>query len=83
LEILASCTGKPPREVADGFTSYGSLKDAVADALIEELRPIRERTLALLDDPAELDRIRAKGAVHAKERGAYRLESALRMAGVG
>jgi tryptophanyl-tRNA synthetase len=83
LEILAACTGKAPREVADGFTSYGALKDAVAEALIEELRPIRERTQALVADPAELDRIRAAGAVRARERGTHRLESALRMAGAG
>jgi len=83
VEILAACTGKPPREVVAGFTSYGELKDAAAEALIEELRPIRERTLALLDDHAELDRVRAAGAVRARERGRHRLESALRLAGVG
>ena len=31
-----------------------------------ELRPFRERTLALLDDPAELDRILADGAERAR-----------------
>jgi tryptophanyl-tRNA synthetase len=82
LEILAACTGKPPREIAAGFTSYGTLKDTVAEALIEELRPIRARTLDLLDHPTELDRIRAAGAVRATERGAHRLKSALRLAGV-
>jgi tryptophanyl-tRNA synthetase len=83
LEILAACTGKAPREVADAFTSYGALKEAVADAVIEELRPIRSRTLELLDDPAELDRVRAEGADRARTRGAHRLESALRLAGAG
>ena len=86
LEILAACTGKSPREIADGFDpggSYGAVKDAVAEAIIEELRPIRARTLDLLDDPAELDRIRAEGAVMASRRGAHRLEAALRLSGVG
>jgi tryptophanyl-tRNA synthetase len=83
VEILAACTGKQPREMVAGFTSYGSLKDAVAEALIEELRPIRERTVELLADPAELDRIRVAGAVRARERGKHRVESALRLAGVG
>ncbi|HEV2781936.1 MAG TPA: tryptophan--tRNA ligase [Actinophytocola sp.] len=83
LEILAACTGKAPREVADGFDSYDRLKEAVADALIEELRPIRDRVRGLLDDPLELDNIRAAGAVRATERGSHRLESALRLAGVG
>jgi tryptophanyl-tRNA synthetase len=83
IEILAACTGKPPREVVAGFTSYGTLKDTVAEALIEELRPVRKRTVALLDDPAELDRIRAAGSIRARERGTHRLESALRLSGVG
>jgi tryptophanyl-tRNA synthetase len=83
LEILGSCLGKPPRDVAAGYTSYGQVKDAVADAVIEELRPIRERTHELLADPVELDRIRALGGDRARERGAHRLTTVLRLAGVG
>lgn len=83
LEILAACTGKPAREVADGFSSYGEVKDAVAEAVIEELRPIRERTVELLADPAELDRIRAEGSEPAVQRGEHRLRTVLRLAGVG
>jgi tryptophanyl-tRNA synthetase len=83
LEILAACTGKSPREVADSFSSYGSLKEAVAEALIEELRPIRTRVMELTANPTELDAIRAAGAVRARERGAHVLASALRLAGVG
>ncbi|HEU5472091.1 MAG TPA: tryptophan--tRNA ligase [Actinophytocola sp.] len=83
LEILAACLGKSPREVADGYPSYDSLKDAVAEALIEELRPIRTGTLSLLADIDHLDKIRAEGAIRARERGQHRLESALRLAGVG
>jgi tryptophanyl-tRNA synthetase len=83
LEILAACTGKPPHEVADAFTSYGTLKEAVAEALIEELRPIRARTLQLLAAPTELDTIRTAGALRARDRGTHRLQAALRLAGVG
>jgi len=78
LEILAACGGS----VAES-SSYGALKDAVADALIEELRPVRTRTLELLDDVAELDRIRKAGAARAAERGSHRLSSALRLIGAG
>ena len=77
-EILAACGGS----VADS-SSYGALKDAVADAVIEELRPVRARTLALLEDVAELDRIRKAGAARAAERGSHRLSSALRLIGAG
>jgi len=83
LEILAACTGKPVRDVAASFSSYRDLKEVVAEAVIDELRPIRERTAELLADRAELDRIRARGAQLAADRGAHRLATACRLAGVG
>lgn len=82
LEILAACEDKSPREVVAGFTSYGQVKDAVAEAVVEELRPLRERTRELLSDPAELDRVRAVGGQRAAERGSHRLTTVLRLAGV-
>lgn len=81
LEILASCTGITPQEAAAAHTSYGALKAAVAEAVIETLRPIREGTLSLLADPGELDRVRKAGAARAAERGEHRLSSALRLIG--
>jgi len=83
LEILGACLGKSPREVVSGYSTYGEVKDAVAEAVVEELRPLRERTHELLADPAELDRIRALGGERAAERGAHRLSTVLRLAGVG
>ncbi|GLZ41186.1 tryptophan--tRNA ligase [Actinokineospora sp. NBRC 105648] len=83
LEILAGCTGKSPVELAESFDSYGAVKEAVAEALIEELRPLRARALSLLADPAELDAVRAAGAALARSRSEHTLASALRMAGVG
>lgn len=82
LEILAACEGKSPREVVSGFSSYGQVKDAVADAVVEELRPLRERTRELLADPAELERVRAVGGQRAADRGAHRLTTVLRLSGV-
>jgi tryptophanyl-tRNA synthetase len=46
---------------------YGHLKVDLAETVTEHIRPIRERALALLDDPAELDRLLAKGAMKARE----------------
>jgi tryptophanyl-tRNA synthetase len=83
LEILAACTGKPVRDVPAEFTSYAELKEAVTQAVIDELRPVRERTRELLEDVVELDKIRARGAELAAERGAHRLATARRLAGVG
>lgn len=80
LEILSGCTGTPPAEFS--FGSYGEIKEAVAEAVIEELRPIRKGALDLLADQEELDRIRKAGAERAAERSGHRLNSALRLAGV-
>lgn len=41
---------------------YGDLKGAVADAVVAEFGPVRERALELLADPAELDRMLAANA---------------------
>lgn len=67
LSILAIVTGRPVSAVESEFDGlqYGALKGAVAEAVVEELRPIRERTLELLDDPAELDRLLAINAERA------------------
>jgi tryptophanyl-tRNA synthetase len=81
LEILAACTDSDPKQLVDAYSSYGALKEAVADAVIETLRPLRERTMALLEDPAELTRVRKAGAARATERGEHRLQSALRLIG--
>ena len=46
---------------------YGDLKGDVAEAVVEKFTPVRERTLELLDDPAELDRVLAHNADRAAE----------------
>ncbi|MGH3653187.1 tryptophan--tRNA ligase [Glutamicibacter sp.] len=69
LDILAAVTGKHVPELVSEFEGkmYGHLKVAVAEAVVERLTPIRTRTLELLDDPAELDRLLLAGAVKARE----------------
>jgi len=46
---------------------YGDLKKEVAEVVTAEFAPVRERTLELLDDPAELDRMLSKNAERASE----------------
>ena len=46
---------------------YGALKGEVADVVVGAIEPIRNRTEDLLSDPAELDRLLAKGAARASE----------------
>ncbi|WP_213814425.1 tryptophan--tRNA ligase [Glaciihabitans sp. dw_435] len=68
LTILSSFTGSAIPTLEDEFAGrgYGDLKGAVAEAVVETFAPIRERTLELLDDPAELDRILATNADRAE-----------------
>jgi len=52
LEILASLGDERPDDVAGRYTSYGSLKDDVAAAVVAELAPIRARRAELIADPS-------------------------------
>ena len=62
LSILAAVTGGDPVDLAGAYEQYGPLKADVAEALVEALRPVQERFADLSADPAEIDRIIAKGA---------------------
>lgn len=67
LTIFSAVTGTAVEdlEIEYAGSGYGDFKKAVAQALIESFAPIRERTLELLDDPAELDRVLAGNAERA------------------
>jgi tryptophanyl-tRNA synthetase len=67
LEILAAATDRTPSGVAAEYSRYGDLKNDVASALVELLRPIRERRTALEADRAYVDDVLARGAAHAHE----------------
>ncbi|UTT63073.1 tryptophan--tRNA ligase [Microcella humidisoli] len=64
LSILSLLTGQSMDALVASFDGlqYGALKTAVAEAVVEAFEPIRTRTLELLDDPAELDRLLAINA---------------------
>ncbi|MEO6867888.1 MAG: tryptophan--tRNA ligase [Gaiellales bacterium] len=69
LELLHIVTERPIDELAAEFADggYGAFKIAVGEAVAEYLTPIRERYNELITDPAELDRILARGAERARE----------------
>jgi len=69
LTILSVFGGTPIPTLVDEFAGrgYGDLKSATADAVVAEFGPVRERTLELLQDPAELDRMLAVNADRANE----------------
>jgi len=51
LQILAASTGRVPADIAVGYSQYGPLKADTAEAVIELLRPVRERFSSLASDP--------------------------------
>ncbi|RLU76979.1 tryptophan--tRNA ligase [Streptomyces griseocarneus] len=66
LEILAACVGGAPAELAEGYSSYGALKRDTADAVLELLRPVRERHTELCADPGYVDAVLRAGAERAR-----------------
>jgi tryptophanyl-tRNA synthetase len=85
LEIFAVCqagSGQDPAELAAGFSSYGELKTAVADAVCETLRPIQQRQAELALDPAYLNQVLAEGAERARETAAATVRRAKRALGL-
>ena len=77
LEIYKVITDKSEDSIEKEFTSargYGDLKKAVAEVVIEELRPIREKYQNLMSDVEELDRLLAIGAEHATEVSQLKLD---------
>jgi len=67
LTILAVSTGRTPEELADEYTEYGPLKTDTAAALVEFLRPVRERYTELAEDPGETERLLKLGAEKAQQ----------------
>ncbi|MDR6199133.1 tryptophanyl-tRNA synthetase [Microbacterium sp. SORGH_AS428] len=64
LVIFAALTGRQIPSIEDEFAGrgYGDFKKALAEVVVSEFGPVRERALAMLDDPAELDRALAVNA---------------------
>jgi tryptophanyl-tRNA synthetase len=78
LEILAAATGRGIEELAaehDGH-GYGAFKTAVAEAVVELLRPIQARHAELAADPGEIARILDDGAHRARTIAADTLQRA-------
>jgi tryptophanyl-tRNA synthetase len=67
LEIYGAATGRKPEELAGEHSRYGELKDAVADALVAVLEPVRQRHAELAGDPGGMAAVLAKGADKARE----------------
>jgi tryptophanyl-tRNA synthetase len=71
LEILAACGGS-----ADGVTTYGQLKAATSEAVVETLRPVQRRYAELAAEPAAVAAVLRDGADRARVRAAATLARA-------
>jgi tryptophanyl-tRNA synthetase len=68
IEMLAVARGIPPEEVEREFAGhgYGAFKEAVGEALVDLLSPVRERYLELRPDEAALQEALRRGAERAR-----------------
>jgi tryptophanyl-tRNA synthetase len=77
LEIMSVATGEPIEALEGRFAGegYGTFKEAVGEAVVELLTPIRERYEALRADERELQRLLAVGAEKARRASEPTLET--------
>ncbi|HEY0700306.1 MAG TPA: tryptophan--tRNA ligase [Micromonospora sp.] len=81
-EILAGCLGTPPAVLARQFSSYGQLKEAVADAVIAVLRPVQARYAELSRAPGEVRRVLDEGIERVRDGAADTVLRARRAIGL-
>ncbi|MGH9101424.1 MAG: tryptophan--tRNA ligase [Acidimicrobiales bacterium] len=67
LEMLSACEGRSPAELAGRYDRYGPLKADVAAAVVELLRPVRERYGELAGDPTSVLAVLEDGCARARE----------------
>jgi tryptophanyl-tRNA synthetase len=69
IDILSALTGEGPEAIEARYdgSGYGQFKADVGDAVVEAIAPIQERYRELRSDPAELERLLARGAEKARE----------------
>jgi tryptophanyl-tRNA synthetase len=85
IEILAAVQGSEPRQIESNFdgAGYGAFKQAVADAVVEYLTPVRERYKELRNDEVTLEGVLAQGAEKARAIAADTLGDVRAAMGVG
>ncbi|MFE9395075.1 tryptophan--tRNA ligase [Streptomyces flavidovirens] len=82
LDVLAACEGGNPEELAGVYESYGALKKDTAEAVVELLRPVRERHAELAADPGYVDKVLREGAERARGMARPTVDAAYRAIGL-
>ncbi|HVM68774.1 MAG TPA: tryptophan--tRNA ligase [Gaiellaceae bacterium] len=77
IEILCALTGEAPEAIESryGDSGYGQFKQDVGEAAVEAIEPVQARFRELRADPAELERLLARGAEKARESSAPTLRA--------
>jgi tryptophanyl-tRNA synthetase len=85
IEILAVARAVEPEQVEGEFDGqgYGAFKDAVGEALVELLTPVRERYQELRRDEEGIERTLAEGAERARAIASDTMVEVRRAMGVG
>jgi tryptophanyl-tRNA synthetase len=85
IEILAAVRGVEPEAVEREFQAegYGAFKEAVAEAVVEYLAPVRERYLELRPDEGALEATLREGGERARAIAAGTLAEVREVMGVG
>ncbi|HZI90325.1 MAG TPA: tryptophan--tRNA ligase [Thermoleophilaceae bacterium] len=85
IEVLAVIRGVDPEEIEREFEGrgYGDFKTAVAEAVAEYLRPVRERYAELRGDEADLERVLQIGADRARAIASETLAEVRAAMGIG
>ncbi len=85
IDILAAVRGTSPDQVEREFdgSGYGAFKQAVADAVVDYLAPVRERYNGVRADEQRLERIFADGAEKARAIASDTLNDVRQAMGVG
>ncbi len=77
LGIFSAVSERTVADIVNEYQGkgYGDLKQAVADAVISKISPIREKTNELMSDPNHLDQLLYRGAEKARETANQTLEN--------
>jgi tryptophanyl-tRNA synthetase len=82
LETFGALTRRAPKEIAADYDRYGPLKEDLAEALIEELRPVRAKYAELSAEPGSIHNLLATGAGKAADLAAPMLARARHAVGL-
>jgi tryptophanyl-tRNA synthetase len=83
MGIYSCCTGKSFDEIEKEFDGkgYGDFKSAVAEAVVEELRPLKAEYAKIIDDKAYLNECMKLGAEKASYRAKRTLSKVMKKVG--